>query len=76
MNKREIGLIPGGKFKVERADGDPTGKHRDCFYFVLDVEHDPHALPAIAAYAESCEADGYGPLAADLRAIVASRTAP
>jgi hypothetical protein len=33
----------------------PGGKHDGCEYFVLDVTHDPRALVALAAYAESCE---------------------
>ena len=48
-----------GKFKIERMDGrsEPGQKHDGCSYFVLDLTHDPHAIPAIRAYAESCEAD-------------------
>lgn len=37
------------KFKVERVDG----SHESCDYFVLDVDHDPHAKVALRAYAES-----------------------
>ena len=44
------------KFEVRRTDGSdgPGEQHEHCFYFVLDVDCDPHALPAIRAYAESC----------------------
>lgn len=58
-----------GKYSVERTDGssDPGGKHENCDYFVLDLTHDPHALPALRAYAESCEQD-FPLLARDLRA--------
>lgn len=47
------------KYRVERIDGSsaPGGKHDGCEYFVLDLTHDPHALPAIEAYAESCKKD-------------------
>ncbi len=45
------------KFRVERNDGRsaPGEKHANCEYFVLDLTHDPHALPALTAYAESCK---------------------
>ena len=58
------------KFRVERRGGGsvPGGKHDGCFYFVLDVTHDPHAPAALRAYAESC-ADTHPALAADLRAM-------
>ena len=67
MGDRTKGIY--NKFHVERNDGSdlPGGKHEDCEYFVLDLTHDPHALPALAAYAASAERDGYGLLAADLR---------
>ena len=56
------------KFRVERTDGKsaPGEKHDGCFYFVLDLDHDPHARPAIAAYADACERT-HPTLAADLR---------
>jgi hypothetical protein len=46
------------KFLVQRVDGSdlPGGKHYGCFNFVLDLSHDPHAIPAIQAYAASCAA--------------------
>ncbi|RFP32461.1 hypothetical protein D0T21_09690 [Duganella sp. BJB476] len=46
------------KFDVRRVDGSdaPGGKHHGCRYFVLDMDHDMHAGPALAAYAESCRA--------------------
>lgn len=45
------------KFKVERIDGSsgPGGRHEDCDYFVLDITHDPFAIPALKAYAEACK---------------------
>ena len=44
------------KFNVTRTDGSdqPGGKHHGCAYFVLDVDHDPHAKPALQAYAVAC----------------------
>ncbi len=44
----ELGLY--NKFKVERVDG----KYPDRRYFVLDIDKDPHALPALHAYAVAC----------------------
>jgi hypothetical protein len=73
MNVNPIDRTRGlyGKFHVARADGDPTGKHEGCDYFVLDLVHDPHAKAALIAYAASCSAD-YPHLAADLVARTAS----
>lgn len=67
MNTRNRGLYE--KFFVERTDGSsgPNGKHDGCEYFVLDLSHDPHAKPALLAYALAAEADGYVLLARDLR---------
>lgn len=68
MGQRNRGLY--NKFsRIERADGSssPGEKHADCEYFVLDLTHDPHAVPAIRAYADSAEKDGYRELANDLR---------
>lgn len=63
------------KFTVQRTDGSsqPGGKHAGCHYFVLDMTHDQHALPALAAYAKSC-ADDYPQLAIDLNQALAART--
>jgi hypothetical protein len=57
------------KFKVTRTDKTdrPGEKHDGCRHFVLDIDHDPHARPALEAYAASCETSHPG-LAADLRA--------
>lgn len=56
------------KFTVERTDGSsaPGAKHHDCRYFVLDLNHDSHAIPAILAYARSARKDGFEALAGDL----------
>ena len=72
MSDRERGLYR--KFHVQREDGTgrPGGKHDGCEYFVLDLTHDPHALPALAAYSTSC-AEAYPVLSHDLRAYLAAR---
>lgn len=59
------------KFNVTRTDGqsEPGRKHDGCDYFVLDLTHDPHAIPALAAYAKSCRS-AYPLLARDLDRIV------
>lgn len=58
------------KFEVTRTDGASSRgrKHDGCYYFVLDTDHDPHAVAALRAYADSCEAD-YPLLAADVRQL-------
>lgn len=53
-----------GKYHVERVDGKVKGP-----YFVLAYTADPYAAVALAAYADSCEAE-YPQLAADLRRAV------
>ena len=63
MNDKTRGLYR--KYKVDRLD-DVDGKHNNCQYFVLDLDHDPHALPAIKAYIESC-GEEYPILADDLQ---------
>lgn len=59
------------KYKVERTDGSsgPGGKHEGCTYFVLDLEHDEYAIPALKAYAKACRRDNPA-LAADLASII------
>lgn len=55
------------KYEVNRTDGrdGPGEKHHGCAYFVLDLDHDPHALPALVAYAKSCHTE-YPELRRDL----------
>ena len=62
------------KFTVRRTDGKSEygGKHYECSYFVLDLDHDKHAIPALLAYAESCK-DEYPELAEDLKRRVEGR---
>lgn len=63
--KRARGLY--NKFRITRLDGKSRkGKrHNDCRYFVLDLNHDPYAKPAVRAYASACAYE-YPQLAADL----------
>lgn len=70
MGDKSKGLI--GKFTVIRNDGQSEAgqKHHGCRYFVLDLDHDDHAKPALAAYAKSARQDGYTALADDLDKIV------
>jgi len=69
MGDRTKGVIH--KYNVTRVDGSsaPGGKHDGCFYFVLDLDHDPHAKAALKAYADSCRAE-YPRLATDLDVCV------
>lgn len=66
---RNLGLY--NKFVVSRTDReDGEGRrHYNCEYFVLDVDHDPHAKAAIKAYAESCRKD-FPLLAQDLDSML------
>ena len=67
MGDKTRGLY--GKFEIYRTDGkDEVGeKHASCDYFVLDLTHDPFAIPALQAYVDACR-DEYPLLAADLEA--------
>ncbi len=47
----------------------PSPKHASCRYFVLDLEHDRFAGPALRAYAYACALD-FPKLAADIRAML------
>lgn len=70
MSDKERGIYD--KYIVNRVYGGQRKgeKHHNCRYFVLDLTHDKHAIPAIFAYASSCEVDGYHELAKDLRCSV------
>lgn len=74
MGDKSRGLYSEGKFVVLRKDGTDHegGKHDGCEYFVLDITHDPHAIPALRAYAASARKDGYELLANDLDRIAAT----
>lgn len=70
MGDRNRGIYE--KYRVDRTDHqDMFGKkHYGCEYFVLDMTHDPHAVPALLAYAKACRTDGYAKLADDLEATI------
>lgn len=60
------------KFHVRRTDARDISfhdKHFGCEYFVLDVTHDPFAIPALEAYIDYCRTD-LPQLAADLEKLV------
>ena len=67
---RERGLYP--KWQARRIDGssDKGLKHEKCELFILDLDHDPHATPALFSYAQSAQADGYELLAGNLFAMI------
>lgn len=69
MGDRTRGLYE--KYTVLRTDesDQPGRRHHGCELFVLDVTHDPHAVPALRAYAKSCRLDGYELLANDLQRL-------
>ena len=68
MRDKSRGLY--NKFLVERVDG--SIEHQNCEYFVLDLDHDPHAIAAIRAYADSCCKE-YPALSIDLLAKAANK---
>lgn len=59
------------KWEVKRVD-DHDKKHDDCFLFVLDLDHDPFAVPALNSYIDACEHE-YEMLAHDLSQAITSR---
>lgn len=61
------------KWEVKRVN-DPDKKHDDCFLHVLDLDHDPFAVPALNSYIDACEHE-YGPLAFDLTNVLTSKGA-
>lgn len=51
---RERGVY--SKYYVERVDG-TSGvgeKHENCWYWVLDIEHDEFSIHALKAYIDAC----------------------
>ncbi len=69
INEKKTGIYK--KFEVRRTDGSsgPGGKHEGCSYFVLDMDHDEFAIPALRAYAHACEKE-FPALSKDLMDIV------
>lgn len=47
------------KFNVTRTDGssEPGGKHENCRYFVLDLDHDKFSAAALRAYGMACRVE-------------------
>ena len=66
MSDPTLGMV--NKFRVERTDGSsaPGQKHHQCRTYVLDLDHDRHAIPALMAYIQSARAGAFGRLASDL----------
>ena len=62
---RDLGIYR--KFHVTRHD--PYQKHANCFYFVLDTDHDEYSVPALEAYAVACK-EKFPALATDLQALI------
>lgn len=56
------------KYTVTR-NGDTTGKHQRCTFFVLDLTHDPIARRAATWYASAVQGKRPG-LASDIRQAV------
>lgn len=69
-DKRQLGLYQ--KFNVARTDNShlPGGKHFGCQYFVLDLTHDPGAVPAMRAYVLWARENDYHQLADDIEAAI------
>jgi len=61
------------KFDVQRTDGksEKGQKHYRCRYFVLDLDHDKYAIPALRAYAGACGVE-FPELARDLFQVAAT----
>lgn len=69
IDDRKRGLYQ--RYTVKRVDGSslPLGRHHHCHYFVIDLNHDIYAGPALEAYADRC-IDQYPLLAKDLYELV------
>jgi hypothetical protein len=69
MTDHKRGLY--NKYVVKRTDGssEPGRKHSNCNYFILDLDHDEFARPALIAYAKAC-IDAYPELYADLIRVI------
>lgn len=65
------------KYQISRVDGSsaPGGKHEHCSYYVLDLVHDPYAIPALRAYAAACARE-YPQLAKDIEQAISSTGLP
>jgi hypothetical protein len=72
LSDKNKGLYP--KFYCQRIDGrdQEDGDREGASYFILDTTFDPHALPALKAYAESCQKE-YPKLEKDLIKIIVEK---
>lgn len=70
IDEKEEGLLR--KYSVRRI-GDINDKHQNCFFFVLDIDHDPIARSALKTYMDEARKAGYEKLADDLYARMRSR---
>ena len=64
------GYMNGGlkrKYIITKTNGKSIDP--DAVYFVLRVDKDPHAIPALKAYADSVEKDN-PEFASDIRALI------
>lgn len=71
MSDTEKGLE--ARYFVQKID-DPSGKHDQCRYFVLDPQHDPIARDALSLYSSRARRAGFIPLADDLDAWLSEAT--
>ena len=65
MSDKNAGLHD--KYRVERTDGRVK---EDAAYFVLDLNNDPGAIPAIKSYIQWCLANDNDALAWDLEELL------
>ena len=72
MSEKDLGLY--NKYEVrrtDRRDSHKEDKHYDCRYFVLDLDHDKYALPALESYKKACVKE-YPELARELAIEIAA----
>lgn len=58
-------------YRIVRIDGKdkPGEEHENCMYYVLDLNHDRYALPALHSYAGACRSE-YPELAEELERLI------
>lgn len=55
--------------RTDRRDRNPGDKHYGCFHWVLDIDHDPHAMPTMGFYAKLCK-ETHPQLSSDIMMVV------
>jgi len=50
-NSKKGGIVPGGKYIIQKTDGTPV--EESAWYFLLRIDKDPHARVGLLAYIES-----------------------